>query len=69
MSKTEKIIRAVILCIADLITVFCVAMLILKMDLDNNALKTFMFFGSAIFIGFLYGNSLNNTLNIPEKKD
>lgn len=69
MSITEKIIRTVICFIACILVVICFSIVVGHLNLENPVLETFIHVAFSCSIGWLCGNSLNNTLNIPEKKD
>ena len=69
MSALEKIIRAVIIFIACGLMVVCLYFIIDGLQLENYALERFLNIAGSIAIGFICGNSINNTLCLPSKED
>ena len=71
MSKVEKIVRLIIMFIAGLILSVCLGFIIEELHLEDKILNTFLTIGGCASIGLICGNSINNTLYLPEpeKKD
>lgn len=69
MSKAEKIVRLIICLTASMLIVACFAIFMNYIKIENHALETFMHIAFPSSVGWLCGNSMNNTLSLPDKKD
>ena len=69
MSKAEKIVRLIVGIIASLLIVACYITILNYIKIGNPALEAFLHLAFSGSVGFIAGNSINNTLSLPDKED